>query len=185
MFLTLPVFQLDQLHDNDAINQKTTDLSHKETDTNMLYREEYICPDKDTRLSTSKVKLLALDNISEMKTNGHAQDCVCLYSLQSTAAGEVSDVLEEHEIATLVDIHELRMRLGEDNADSHIFVKAVLGEVGLRDVTVNDAFMVVDSEVVATKKNMNAELKEKIAKSMVRLQSAFSYHTNYPSVTNI
>ncbi|KAL3798212.1 hypothetical protein ACHAWO_003417 [Cyclotella atomus] len=154
------------LHDNDAINQKTTNLSHKETDTNMLYREEYICPDKDTRLSTSKVKLLTLDNISEMKTNGHAQDCVCLYSLQSTAAGEVSDVLEEHEIATLVDIHELRMRLGEDNADSHIFVKAVLGEVGLRDVTVNDAFMVVDSEVVATKKNMNAELKEKIAKSM-------------------
>jgi hypothetical protein len=155
--LTLPISNSIQVHADGGISQKKTNASCDENDA-------------------SKVKLLTLDHINEKKINlDHG--CVCLYSLLSTVDAGVSGALQKHEIETLVDIDELRMGVG--HADSHIFVKAALGEAGLYNLAENDAFLIVDSEVVATKKNTNAELERKVERSLVRLQSSFGCITIY------
>ena len=148
----------------------------------MLHREDFILQ-VEVRCDTSSLKLLTLQSLLKMKTGDLAKDSMCLYAPQASEATELSNLLSKHEIKSLHEINDLQMRLlnkfNQDQPNRHIFVITELGEAGLCNLTDDDTFMLIDSDVIEDKKETIQKLKKDIAMSLVSIYVCHicGYHT--------
>ena len=171
----------NQLKDETRFTQSKS-ASNADICENILFREEYKGPTKEPNQDFTKVQQVDADMIAAMKTNiqppSEHQDTILVYPIHETPCTDLSSILTEHEMQSLIDIHTAESRLSSEfNVTSlprKVFVSATLGDTALRELKDSDEFLVVDSKVILSKKEANAKLKNEITNSVVSCRKLYS-----------
>ena len=163
-------------------------MSNGDTSEELLFRKECTDPIKEPNQDLPKVQILDQDMIAELKTNvqppSELQDAVLVYPIHETPCNDLSRILTEHEIQSLIDIQDaknhLRGEFGITNIPRKVFVSAILGDIGLHELKDSDEFIVIDSNVFLSKKEERAKLENDISNSLVRCLKlhSFKLHIN-------
>ena len=156
-----------------------TDVSDYNANHGVLYREEYICPMEETNYDESKIQLLHTNDIIAIKTYMFSNDILYLYPLNADLVASHPDTGAKHRLQSLFDVQNLQVHLQNEFKQGwtgdKIFVETVMGELGLISLNESDAFIVVDSNVISTKRREIAGFRKEIFELSVCLFWLDSY----------
>ena len=134
---------------------------------------------EETNYDESKIQLLHINDIIAMKTYMFSNDILYLYPLNADLVASHPDTRAKHMLQSLFDVQNLQVHLQNEFKQGwtgdKIFVETVMGELGLISLNESDAFIVVDSNVISTKRREIAGFRKEIFELSVCLFWLDSY----------